>query len=240
MSDSSSEGANAEHGAPHAAADRRKAAKATDTPPQPSRRRQNKRREQQRSIDTRRAILSAALDEFSERGFDGASIRRIGERAKLDFTLITYHFSNKDVLWRAVAEWGLGEILDAVVPRDSLLTAKERVRVEFLAYFNFTTANPAFHNFMLRSMYGDPERIRWLVENYLVRIRDRMRPQLAEAQAAGEMVSGDPDLLYYLMIGATSALSSLRGEMELTTGYSLEDPKVRAAFWDLIERAFFR
>src|SRR5438128_918554 len=61
------------------------------------------RREQQRTIETRRAILDAALNEFAERGFEGASVRRIGERAGLEYTLITYHFKNKDTLWRAVA-----------------------------------------------------------------------------------------------------------------------------------------
>lgn len=212
----------------------------TEATPLPPGRRKTKRREQQRSIDTRHAILTAALNEFAERGFEGASMRRIGERAQIDFTLITYHFSNKDALWRAVAEWGLGEILDAVVPPESALSAKERVRVEFLAYFNFTTANPAFHNFMLRSMNGDDGRIKWLVETYLSRIHLRMRPQLIKAQANGEMAQGNPDLLYYLMIGAVSALSSLQGEMALTTGLTLEDSKVRATYWDLIDRIFFR
>lgn len=66
-------------------------------------RRRGSRKEQKRAIDTRQSILDAALEEFAERGFDGASVRRIGERAKLDFTLITYHFRNKDTLWREVA-----------------------------------------------------------------------------------------------------------------------------------------
>lgn len=221
-------------------AERRVPATATDAPPQPAQRRKSKRREQRRSIDTRLAILSAALDEFAERGFDGASMRRIGERAGLDFTLITYHFSNKDALWKAVAEWGLGEMLGAEVPANSGLSAKDQVRVEFLAYFNFTTANPAFHNFMLRSMYGNEERMRWMIDNYLTRIRESAKPRLVQAQADGEMIEGEPDLLYYIMIGAVSALSSLRGEIELTTGYRLEDPKVQAAFWNIIERVFFR
>jgi len=44
------------------------------------RERPRKRAEQQRSIETRASILNAAIAEFAERGFEGASIRAIADR----------------------------------------------------------------------------------------------------------------------------------------------------------------
>src|SRR4029077_16087700 len=74
------------------------------------RERPRKRAEQQRSIETRAAILNAAIAEFAERGFEGASIRAIADRLRLQHPLITYHYRSKDILWRAAAEYVFAQI----------------------------------------------------------------------------------------------------------------------------------
>ncbi len=72
--------------------------------------RPRKRAEQQRSVETRAAILNAAIAEFAERGFEGASIRAIADRLDLQHPLITYHYRSKDILWRAAAEHAFAQI----------------------------------------------------------------------------------------------------------------------------------
>src|SRR6476661_10233505 len=74
------------------------------------RERPRKRAEQQRSLETRGAILNAAIAEFAERGFEGASIRAIADRLSLQHPLITYHYRSKDILWRAAAEHAFAQI----------------------------------------------------------------------------------------------------------------------------------
>jgi len=74
------------------------------------RERPSKRAEQQRSIETRASILNAAIAEFAERGFEGASIRAIADRLGLQHPLITYHYRSKDILWRAAAEHAFAQI----------------------------------------------------------------------------------------------------------------------------------
>src|SRR5260370_6460850 len=69
-----------------------------------------KRAEQQRSLETRASILDAAIAEFAERGFEGASIRAIADRLGLQHPLITYHYRTKDILWRATAEHAFAPI----------------------------------------------------------------------------------------------------------------------------------
>src|SRR5260370_39347578 len=64
------------------------------------RERPRKRAEQQRSIETRASILNAAIAEFAERGFEGASIRVIADRLRLAHPLITYHYRIQDILWQ--------------------------------------------------------------------------------------------------------------------------------------------
>ena len=59
------------------------------------------RKQQLRSIQTQDKLLDAALDAFSENGFKGTSTRDIASRAGVHHPLITYHFKNKETLWRA-------------------------------------------------------------------------------------------------------------------------------------------
>ena len=62
------------------------------------------RKQQQRSVVTQQKLLDAAIEAFSENGFKGTSTRDIADRAGVHHPLITYHFRNKDQLWRAATD----------------------------------------------------------------------------------------------------------------------------------------
>ena len=51
--------------------------------------------------DTRGTILTAARDEFAERGYDGASIRSVARRAEVDPALVRHYFQDKAELFAA-------------------------------------------------------------------------------------------------------------------------------------------
>jgi AcrR family transcriptional regulator len=52
------------------------------------------------SQDTRSRLMEAALLVFAERGFDGAGIREIAERAKANSAMVQYHFGGKEGLYQ--------------------------------------------------------------------------------------------------------------------------------------------
>ena len=54
--------------------------------------------------DTRKRILHAARQVFSERGYDGATFQAIAVRADLTRPAINHYFSSKRVLYREVAD----------------------------------------------------------------------------------------------------------------------------------------
>lgn len=56
------------------------------------------------AADKQSRILLAARDEFAEKGFDGARVDRIAERAQANKQLIYYYFVNKDQLFTRVLE----------------------------------------------------------------------------------------------------------------------------------------
>ena len=51
---------------------------------------------------SRQALLAAALDEFSERGFAGARVADIARRAGVNKQLINYYFGSKEGLYLAL------------------------------------------------------------------------------------------------------------------------------------------
>lgn len=201
------------------------------------------RQPQKRAIDTRRAILDAALNEFAERGFEGASVRRIGERAGLEYTRITYHFRNKDALWRAVATDAFAQMdatWEEALQANPDISAAASVRLELKTLLHFTVKHTAFHHFMLQENHGPSPRLKWVVKNILSKARERIVPKIRQAQAEGHMLPGDPDLVYYMLIGMASVLSSLKDEMRATVKFSLDDSTAVQAYWQLIERSVFR
>jgi AcrR family transcriptional regulator len=56
------------------------------------------------TADKQQRILQAARAEFAEKGFDGARVDSIAERAQANKQLIYYYFTNKDVLFTRVLE----------------------------------------------------------------------------------------------------------------------------------------
>jgi len=56
------------------------------------------------SLRTREMILKGAMQEFSERGFDGARIDKIALRAGVNKNLLYHHYASKDGLFAALLE----------------------------------------------------------------------------------------------------------------------------------------
>jgi TetR/AcrR family transcriptional regulator len=60
---------------------------------------EDRQRDAERS---KRCLLAAALDEFAAKGFAGARVQEIAERAGINKQLISYYFGGKEGLYRAL------------------------------------------------------------------------------------------------------------------------------------------
>jgi AcrR family transcriptional regulator len=201
-----------------------------------------KPREDQRGVETRQAILQAALSEFAERGFDAASIRNIAIRTGLQHPLITYHYRTKEILWKAVAENAFAEIRklwDEGIT-DNRCTPLESLRAKYSAFLRFTIIHLDFHHFMLRERRPGNPRLPWLVNTILLPTMKRLLPEIRSAQKRNELPECDPALIHYLMVGICSVLSSLKDEIHQTTGIVTDHPAVVESYLRLIDTLIFR
>jgi TetR/AcrR family transcriptional regulator len=204
--------------------------------------RPRKRAEQQRSLETRGAILDAAIAEFAERGFEGASIRAIADRLGLQHPLITYHYRSKDILWRAAAEHAFAQIRagwDNSAPENSDLPPLVRLREEYATLFRYTVAFPEFHRFMRQEAFTNNPRLKWVAETVLAPLLARLIPQIVAAQKQGLLPAADPILFHYMMVSLTATLSGFGPEMQVTSGLSAENAKVMEAYWALVDETVF-
>src|ERR1700744_1260146 len=157
--------------------------------------RPRQRAEQQHSIETRAAILNAAIQEFAERGFKAASIRAIADRLGLQHPLITYHYRSKDILWRAAAEHAFAQIRtewEISAPEDSDLPLLARLRREYTTVFRYTVAFPEFHRFMRQETLSNNPRLKWVAKSVLAPLLGRLLPQIIEAQKRALIPTVDP------------------------------------------------
>jgi TetR/AcrR family transcriptional regulator len=204
--------------------------------------RPQKRAEQQRAVNTRRAVLNAALAEFAEKGFDAASIRVIAERTGLQHPLITYHFRNKDILWRASAEYAFGQIREEWDRFDEThagMSPLERLRAEYRALFKYTVAFPEFHRFMRQECATNNPRLKWVAKTVVMPLIDRLLPQIAALQKQGALPQMEPILFHYMMVSLTAMLSELGPEMRVTSKLAADDPDVVANYWRAVEQMVF-
>lgn len=83
---------------------------------------------QARALRTREALLAAAVDEFSDRGYAATTSRSVAARAKVATGSFYQYFSNKDLLLRELARRRIESIEGsalALLPAPRAMTASE-------------------------------------------------------------------------------------------------------------------
>ena len=171
--------------------------------------------------ETRDRILAAAIDLFSERSFDGATLRDIAQRAGVTQPLLNYHHRSKDDLWRAAVDSLFERLRHAMAARtdglrgvDDRTSAKLRVR-EFIT---FSARNPQLHRIITQESKADGERMDYLVERH-VRPLYESTIELFERLARHGIVPPVPaEHLYYILTGAGPTMFVLGPECRRLTG----------------------
>ena len=199
------------------------------------------RKQQQRSIKTRQKLLDAALEAFSENGYGGTSTRDIAERADVHHPLITYHFRNKEELWRAAADRIFSEFLATLIEARrgaESLPAGERMAVMIRTYVRYAAANPALHKLMLQESSRSSSRLDWLIDMHLRPLYQVVARELKPLQESGIAQSGDPALLFNLIRVASGGMLALSLEIKATSGLDFDAADNVEALADMIIRCF--
>jgi len=183
------------------------------------------RKQQQRSVITQQKLLDAAIEAFSENGFKGTSTRDIAERAGVHHPLITYHFKNKDKLWRAAADKifrDFGRSLSASLQDHQDECPKQRMASMIRAYVYYARSQPALHKVVVQEASYPNPRLDWLIETHLKPLFDATFIMLTDLQKAGVAVQGNPKLLFNMIRLSSGGLLALANEIKASSGLDVE------------------
>lgn len=199
------------------------------------------RKQQQRSIVTQQKLLDAAIEAFSENGFKGTSTRDIADRAGVHHPLITYHFKNKDLLWRAAADRIFRDFrrsLAASLEDHRNECPKERMASMIRAYVHYAKSQPALHKVMVQEASYPNPRLDWLIETHLKPFFDATFEMLEQLQALGVAPPGNPRLLFNMIRLSSGGLLALGNELKASSGIDVEDPQTLDQIADMIVAVF--
>ena len=199
------------------------------------------RKQQQRSVVTQQKLLDAAIEAFSENGFKGTSTRDIAERAGVHHPLITYHFKNKDRLWRAAADRvfrDFGRSIAASLQDHQDESPKQRMASMIRAYVYYARSQPALHKVMVQEASYPNPRLDWLIETHLKPMFDATAIMIEELQRAGVAVQGNPMLLFNMIRLSSGGLLALANEIKMSSGINVESDETLDEISDMIVNVF--
>lgn len=200
------------------------------------------RKQQQRSVVTQQKLLDAAIKAFSENGFKGTSTRDIADRAGVHHPLITYHFKNKDQLWRAATDRMFREFNISLVKAMAEIpefAPKAKAEVFIRTYLHYSRSQPELHKIILQEASYQSERLEWLIENHLQPLFVEVHKDLTELQRIGVAPPGSAAMLFNMIRVCAGGLVALKLELKGTSNIDLDCDDQIAELGDLIIRVFF-
>ncbi|KEQ52033.1 TetR/AcrR family transcriptional regulator [Sphingobium chlorophenolicum] len=192
--------------------------------------------------EVRARILRAALNAFANFGFDGASTRAIAADAHVSISLLLYHFSSKDELWKAVMTDIMDHIRQARSPNGDIpgATATEKLKLLIDRTVRFFAEYPALHRLMTLEGHQLSDRLIYLCESY---VKDEFRMLcglILDAQKEGTVIDVDPARLRIAITAVAAVPFSVAAEYQYLTKQSPFTTKEIEGTIDMINRLVFK
>jgi AcrR family transcriptional regulator len=168
--------------------------------------------------DRRAAILEDALEVFSARGFNEASLDEVAARGGISKALIYEHFASKRELQLALLDTFVHELIERVVGAIAAADENEaRLRSGIEAFLEFAEERPAALRLLTRNI-ADPDAGEAL---------DRLREEAAGAVASMMVADAPPPQPGDMALEDTSAILAhlIAGGIQFMAGWWLDNPK---------------
>ena len=143
-----------------------------------------------RDNKARRHILRAALKQFADRGYSGASVQKIVDDAKVTKPTLYYYFKSKAGLYQALLDWAYNEryqlMQEAVEGKTGLV---EQLVAILTSMFEFLKQNRALMRIAFATAFASPGELPPKLE-YMEKGQrnfDFIHSLIKEAQAGGEL-----------------------------------------------------
>lgn len=100
--------------------------------------------------DTKTKIFSVAARLFSEKGFNGVSMREISEESGVSKPMIYYYFGSKEEIYKALVDTAISHVFHALQEVSALeVPAREKLTVMCKRFFEMSLRFPEFVKFYI-------------------------------------------------------------------------------------------
>jgi len=148
-------------------------------------------------------LLDSALALFSEKGYEGTSIREIIEGAGVTRPVLYYYFENKEDLFRRLVESRYKELveqIEEITNRDE--SCADRLKAIIAAAFELAEENPEAVNLILQVFFSPPQQGPPLDKVVLAHMRFRhLEAIMEQGLDSGELAGGDAQSLALVFLG---------------------------------------
>ena len=179
------------------------------------------------AADPHERIVAAAAEVFASRGFDGARIDEIAERAGINKAMLYYHVGDKEQLYAAVLVESIERALSQV--RAATATAgspSEKLQAVLDTLAAFGTSNPAFIPLIMREVASGGRNLPNEMFARLGAVFRVVAEVLAEGVEQGVFRPTDPLLTHVTLVGALMylrATHSIRQRVARSAGLPIVD-----------------
>jgi TetR/AcrR family transcriptional regulator len=176
---------------------------------------------------SRPALLEAAIKEFAEKGFAGATTADIARRAKTQQPLVHHHFGSKDELFKVVLDTLFDELR-----RDILPAPGEQVGLSGLVrrFVLFTARRPELARiWVIESAYRGPH-LKYMLDHHVLPLMRIATPLIAQDMRADL----DPTLLVYAIQGLVTYPFLVPQQVKGATGADARAPAFAETYADVV------
>ncbi len=147
---------------------------------------------------TREKIKAAALEIFMERGYDGARMQEIADRAGANKAMIHYYFSSKDALFEALIRETFEELFKLFDEMGDFSYDDPKKWIEKIVqtHFNFIAAHPNLPRVMVRELNSNNPIVEQVLADLMKQFGARRLAMIVsmirDRIAAGKLRAVDP------------------------------------------------
>ena len=181
-----------------------------------------RRNQQERGDVTKTKLLEAAIQEFSERGDDGVTLRDIETAADVQRSLVKYHFGGKEEIFKAVVDEVFSSLESFRSSRrqtEQDLSPKERLAFRVRSFVRYSATRPALNRLMSQEGKRDSWRLRYILDAFLRRAVNDTKDMAVEHLS---LTSEEFCHWYYLYVGSGAFVFSMAPEAQKLFGIDVK------------------
>ncbi|MEM1289257.1 MAG: HTH-type transcriptional regulator RutR [Pseudomonadota bacterium] len=166
----------------------------------------------------RAAIADAAVVEFSARGFHGATIDAIAEKAGMSKPNLLYYFPSKDAIYRSVLEQIVEEWLSPLLMLDPDADPVEELRRYISLKMQMSADRPEASRFFASEIIAGAPHVKDFLKGRLKKAVDAKSKVIKQWIADGKLAPIDPYHLIFVIWASTQHYADFATQIDAVTG----------------------